>query len=96
MAFPVPEKHTGKVEDYGGRPDALEQFPYYFFIAGTIVVTSVKDGAWPWHEERHKDDGTVLGSHPCFDIRAMDNRYWERGRTVLQENLPSQQSLLTG
>ena len=70
------EKRTDKHEDYDWRPDALEQFPYYFFIAGTDVVTSVKDGVFSWHQERDLATGKLLGRHPCFDIRARDARYW--------------------
>ena len=83
--FPVAEKPTYKAEDYDWRPDALEQFPYYFFIAGTDVVTSVKDGVCPWHEERDLATGKLLGRHPCFDIRATDPRYWERSSRILEE-----------
>ena len=94
VVSPLAEKPTHKGEDYDWRPDALEQCPYYFCIAGTDVVTSVKDGLWPWHEERDLATGKLLGRHPCFDIRARDDRYWERSCRIRDENHPEKRAAL--
>ena len=76
---------TSKADEYDWGPDALQNSPYYFFVAVTDVVLSVKDGVWAWRGDRDNDSGNVVGRHPCFANRALDARYRERSRTVLEE-----------
>ena len=58
--------------------------PYYFFLAGTDVVLSSRDGLSHWHEDRDAA-GKVVGRHPCFTIRALDNRYWHKSLKVRED-----------
>ena len=46
-------------EDGSVKANALDKFPYYFSVARTDFVLSVKDGVWPWHEERDKKTWNV-------------------------------------
>ena len=56
----APTTATYAVYDYDFRPEAMERFPVYFFIAGTKSVASLHNTAWDWKPHA---DGT---EHPCF------------------------------
>ena len=51
------------VEDYAFRPDALERFPWYFFVAA-CQQSHTKDFL-RWREYRHHA-GRVTLRHPCY------------------------------
>jgi len=83
-SYPPTMKPTGSSHDYDWRPDALEMCPYYFFVAGTDVVKSSLNTVDYWHEQRDAA-GKVVGRHPCFTIRALDNRYWAKSTKTCEE-----------
>ena len=59
--------------------------PLYFFVAGTDVVLDKPAGPWNWHVERNAA-GVVTGRHPCYQFRALDERYWVRSRAIRDES----------
>ena len=68
--------------DYNWRPRCLENFPLFFFTAGTEVVTAQPspDGPLPWPVLL--DESGTLRRHPCYERRSTDDRYLQRSSTV--------------
>ena len=80
-------KPTYTTYDYDWRPDCLELYPLYFFIAATCIQNRLPgtDGTWNWHEECDAD-GAVIGRHPCYAHRENDQRSWVKSRTLRDES----------
>ena len=65
-------------KDYSYRPEIMERFPFYFFLAGTKKVKTLKSQIWAWFAASESNNGTlrkcqassgdpvVRGDHPCY------------------------------
>eukprot|EP00435_Cladocopium_sp_Y103_P008727 s3817_g2.t1 len=64
------------------RMGCLDNFPLFFFTAGTEVVTAQPscDGPLPWPVLL--DESGALRRHPCYERRSTDDRYLQRSGTV--------------
>lgn len=78
-APPASRAPTYTAYDYQWRPRFLEQFPLYFFAAGTEVgITGLP---WPLLA----DESGSLRRHPCYERRLRDDRFVVRSKNVRED-----------
>ena len=78
----------------------MDQFPFYFFFAGTKNVSTLRDGIWNWRTALPEEfdllrsvyasddsEPVVHSEHPCFRDGA-DRNLWVRSRKIREEAGP--------
>jgi hypothetical protein len=91
--FEPPAHATHKEYDYSYRPVVMNNFPFYFFLAGTKVVLTLRSKTWDWfhatakngglHRRYLGDDNQIMrrGDHPCYR-NGLDARLYVSSRVV--------------
>ena len=94
--FPHARNFARRTFDYDYRPDVLERYPLYYFLAGTKPVATLTSSAWDWHTA--KDDEPNLHryvrysatrlderrDHPCYR-NGEDPQLWARSKSIKDE-----------
>ena len=98
-AFPDVRHWTARSFDYSFRPEAMDKFPVYYFLAGTTPKESSTSSTWDWHTAaecesdlfryiRHARQGSAdveeRRDHPCLRNGA-DGRLYVRSKRVKDE-----------
>ena len=78
----------------------MDQFPFYFFFAGTKNVSTLRDGIWNCRTALPEEfdllrsvyasddsEPVVHSEHPCFRDGA-DRNLWVRSRKIREEAGP--------